>query len=59
MISKTNSGCQIKVNDLLDELKISYDNEKGFYKVAVDNYLKDYIEFERIFMDYVEYNNNR
>lgn len=42
LISKTQSGCQQKINKLLDIMRIKYINEKGFKYYAVDNYLTDY-----------------
>lgn len=38
----TNSKPQIMINNLLDEMGISYINEKGFKYYAVDNYLDEY-----------------
>ncbi|MCE5220062.1 MAG: hypothetical protein LLF98_02040 [Clostridium sp.] len=38
----TNTYIQVLINNLLDELKIKYINEKGFTYFAVDNYLEDY-----------------
>lgn len=40
-VSKVNTGCQIIINNILDELKINYQNEKGFVYFCVDNYLID------------------
>lgn len=40
--SHTNTSIQIKINDILNNLKINYINEKGFVNCAVDNYLIDY-----------------
>lgn len=38
----TNTKPQIIINNLLDEMNISYINEKGFEYYAVDNYLNEY-----------------
>jgi len=42
LISKSNTGCQTAVNNLLNSIDIKYINEKGFKYFAVDNYLSDY-----------------
>ncbi|HCL4447348.1 TPA: hypothetical protein N2D16_002954, partial [Clostridium botulinum] len=42
LVSNTNSGCQIKINNLLDNLNLRYINEKGFKYYSTDNYLIDY-----------------
>jgi hypothetical protein len=42
LISKTNSGIQIIINNVLDNLNIDYKNEKNFKYFSVDNYLIDY-----------------
>lgn len=41
-VEKVNSGCQLIINDILDELKINYINEYDCEYVAIDNYLPDY-----------------
>jgi endogenous inhibitor of DNA gyrase (YacG/DUF329 family) len=41
LISTTNSGVQIKINDLLNDMEIKYINEMTFKYYSVDNYLKD------------------
>lgn len=38
----TNTKPQLTINTILDNLKISYINEKGFQYYAVDNYLDEY-----------------
>jgi hypothetical protein len=42
LISKTLSKPQLIINNVLNDLKINYINEKGFKYYAVDNYLNDY-----------------
>jgi hypothetical protein len=41
-MSKTESAPQILINNLLDEIKINYKNEKSYDICSVDNYLIDY-----------------
>jgi hypothetical protein len=41
-ISKTLSAPQVVINNLLNEMKINFINEKSFNFCAVDNYLTDY-----------------
>ena len=38
----TNTSIQIKINNLLDDMSIRYENETQFSKWSVDNYLTDY-----------------
>jgi hypothetical protein len=40
-INKTNTSIQIKINELLDNMNISYENEKTISFYSVDNYLID------------------
>ena len=42
LISTTNSGAQIKINKLLDSMKIKYKNEMPFVYYSADNYLLDH-----------------
>lgn len=42
LISKTNSGIQTVINNILNELGVPYDVEKPFVYFSVDNYLKTY-----------------
>ena len=42
LIPNSLTSPQIKINQILDELNISYINEKGFKYYCVDNYLEDF-----------------
>lgn len=41
-VSKVNSGCQLIVNSILNDMQIKYQNEKGFVYYCADNYLTEH-----------------
>ena len=41
-INTTNTSIQIKINDILNNLNIKYENEKIYGYYSIDNYLNDY-----------------
>ena len=55
----TLSSPQIEVNKMLDDLDISYVNEKNYKYYAVDNYLSDYNLIIEVMGDYWHVNPNR
>lgn len=52
LISKTNSKPQLILNEMLNEMEISYSNEYNVKYYAVDNYLTDFNLFIEVMGDY-------
>ena len=62
--NKRNSKIQLKINSILDELKINYEREKIFEYYAADNYLNDFNLIIEVMGDYwhgnpIRYNENK
>ena len=57
--NKRNSKIQLKINSILDELKINYEREKIFEYYAADNYLNDFNLIIEVMGDYWHGNPNK